>query len=229
MLFRSRPENAHIARDLRHLALEISVPFPPSYVAEVIWKRAIDLRTLSLVFPGTMNLRCTTMPFLQPARRCRLRNLSDDALDELTIAEMPFLREGETQPMTLRKYLDHQRAELEDYVRDWPVHGDEGTAWSTKYDSFSGLEITAQTFVEYRRTGAESNQEKEQWVEVCRDRRMGNSYESDMAPYPRRVRAADRKNPEEYRVLDDDSRMYTTEEFMADIRRDPRIHGRLPL
>ncbi|KAK3897250.1 hypothetical protein C8A05DRAFT_19951, partial [Staphylotrichum tortipilum] len=145
---------------LCHLALEISAPFSPSDVAEVIRKRAIYLGTLSLVLPSTMNRRSPVMLFLRPACRYRLRNVSDDPLDKITIAEVPFLREGGTQLMPLRKCLDHQRAALDRHVRDWSVRGDESTAWSTKDDFFSGLEITAQTFVEYCCTGAESNKAK---------------------------------------------------------------------
>jgi hypothetical protein len=216
--FLNRPENAHIAKDLRYLALEISAPFPLSEVAVVIRKRAIYLRTLSLVLPGTMNLRSPAVSFLQPARRCRLRNIPDDTLDEITLARILSLRPGERQPMSLRKYLDHSRAALDRHIRDRSVGGDEGTVWSTKEDSFSGLEITAQTFVEFCNTGrTEGSQEAEQWVEVCRDRLLD---ESGMAPRPRRIRAEDRMNPEEYRVLDDDSCMYTMEELMADVKRD---------
>ncbi len=218
--FLNRPENANIAQDLRHLALEISASISISDIAVVIRKRAIYLRTLSLVLPGTMNLSSPAVSFLHPARRCRLRNFPDDTLDEITMAYIPFLRPGETQPMPLRNYLDRSRAGLDRHIRDWSVGGDdsEGTAWSTKEDSFSRLEITAQTFVEYHGTGrTEGNQEEEQWVEVCKDRLLD---ESGMAPWPRLVRAEDRKNPEEYRVLDDDSRMYTMEELTADVKRD---------
>ncbi len=206
-LFLNRPENAHIARDLRRLALEIAAPFPLSNVAEVIRKSVIDLRTLSLVFPGTMNLSSPTESFHRPTRRCKLRNIAGDSLDEITIAQVLDSREGKARPMTLRKYLDHQRAALDRHVREGSIHGDEGTAWSTNDNSFSGLEITAQTFVEYH-----CNQE-EQWIEVCRDRLL-SSPDLDMMRRPLYVWPADRKNPEEHRVIDDDSRLYSVEEFM---------------
>ena len=58
---------------------------------------------------------------------------------------------------------------------------------------------------------------------MCRDRLLGESRESDMAPRPRRVLAADRKNPEEYRVLDDDSQR------LIEICKRSQNGNRLPL
>ncbi len=211
-IFLNRPENAHIARDLRHLALDASAFSPASEVAELIRKKAIYLQTLRIVVPGTTDLKNDAVSFIPPARRCRLRNISDHALDEVKIVYVSGLREGETHPMPLRKFLDYQRASLDYSVRIRSVRGDEGTAWSTRDDAFSGLEITAQTFVEYR---YESNQV--QWIEVCKDRLLNVAGASS---WPRRILQADLKNPEVYRGVDDDSGLYTMEESNADFRRD---------
>ncbi|GAB1309947.1 hypothetical protein MFIFM68171_00157 [Madurella fahalii] len=61
---------------------------------------------------------------------------------------------------------------------------------------------------------AELIRQRARWVEVCKDRLLGgDELEDDAAPEPRRIPVTDRKNPEEYRVLDDDSGWYSTEEF----------------
>ena len=89
----------------------------------------------------------------------------------------------------LAKYLDNRRRSMDETLQGLPTNWTEGTAWSTVDDSFSGLEIKAQTFVEY--TMAEDRQER--WVEVCEGW-------SRSPPY---IPVAGRKNPEEYRVHDD--------------------------
>jgi hypothetical protein len=183
-----------------------------------IRNRAMYLRTLGLVVPGTMDLPTPVVPFLPPRRRCRLRKISDEGLDEITISYVPFLEPGEINPMSLRKYLDKQRAGLDRHERHFVVHEDEGTTWSTRDRRFNGLEITAQTFVEYSR--AENNQE--QWVEVCKgqDRLLGIKPEDRTAQIPRRIPPADRRHPGEYRVLDDDSGWYSMEEYRTDTERE---------
>ncbi|KAG7284707.1 hypothetical protein NEMBOFW57_009316 [Staphylotrichum longicolle] len=138
--------------------------------------------------------------------------MSDKALDEITMA-----RPGEREPMPLRKYLDKQRGNLDSHVLNFHDHGPEGTAWNTRDKRFSGLEITAQTFVEYRGTAAESNQE--QWVETCQDRLVARPGDKTTAPRPRYIWPEDRKSPEEYRVLDDDSSQCSLEENRAYIQR----------
>jgi hypothetical protein len=112
---------------------------------------------------------------------------------------------------------------MDSYVRKFAVHGDKGTAWSTSDCCFSGLEIKAQTFVEYTMT--ENNQG--QWVEVCKDRLLGeHGIEGDVAPEPRHILVMDRKNPEQYRVLDDDNALYSTEEFKLTLQTGyVTVHG----
>ncbi len=215
-LFLYRPENASLARDLRHLSIDLSGWSPAFEVAKLIRRKLVDLRTLSMVFPATANVPETLLPFLPPARRCRLRTMSDKALDEITMARAPLLRAEESGPLplSLRTYIDKQRENFGRHVREFSVQGPEGTAWSTRDDSFSGLEITAQTFVEYRRTG-----DQEQWVETCQDRLVPRPGQGTTAPRPRYIWPEDRKRPEEYRVLDDDNSQCSLEENRAYIQR----------
>ena len=126
--------------------------------------------------------------------------------------------------MRLRKYVEKQRGGLDRHVREWSVQGPEGTAWSSRDESFSGLEVTVQTFAEYRYALPGDNQE--QWVEARNlKNRLSASPQDDASPEPRHIPVADRKNPEEYRVLDDDSSWYSYEEFVADMN---RLYGHLP-
>ena len=220
-LFLKEPENANIARDLRHISLDLTGWYPLSDLAELIRQRAVDLCTLSMVLPNTANLPSASLKFLPPTRRCRLRTIPDSALDEITIARVAFLRAGESEPMSLRKYLEKQRGALDRHVRGWPVHGPEGTAWSSKENSFSGLDVMAQTFVEYRCALLGDN--REQWIEARNlENRLSASPQDDAAPNPRHIPVASRKNPEEYRVHDDDSSWYSYEEFIEDTG---RLHG----
>jgi hypothetical protein len=161
--------------------------------------------------------REAALRFLPPRRRCRLRDVSDEALDEVRIARVPFEGATEVNGLPFRKHLENRRAGMDNHIRHFLVRGgDEGTAWSTADCCFSGLEIRAQTFVEYTR--AENNEG--QWVEVCGDRLLGTTPQDPTAPAPRRVPLANRKHPEEYRVLDDDSGWYSREEFLSDMERE---------
>jgi hypothetical protein len=219
-LFLNQPENASLARDLRHLSVELRASYPSDKLAEFIREKAVDLRTLSIVFPATADVPRYPQAFLPPARRCRLRNMSDEALDAYAMAEVNCLKPGERQPMPFRKYLDKRLGEMNDHVRRHHdrMRGPEGTAWSTRDRSFSGLAFTAQTFVEYRGTAAGGNQE--QWVETCQDRLITRPDDhGDTAPRPRHVWPEDRKNPEEYRVLDDDNSLCSWEENRAYVKR----------
>ncbi len=99
-------------------------------------------------------------------------------------------------------------------------------AWSdVDGGGFAGVELEAQTFVEYHVSHGDNGVKKEQWIEVCEDRLLNvigsatREDEVEWAPYPRRIAAADRKNPNEYRVLDDDTKWYSIMEYRHDIRR----------
>jgi hypothetical protein len=202
-----KPENAAFTRDLRHVAVEIPATYPPSQLGDIIRQGAVFCRTLSLVLPSSTGEQSTSPSFLPPARRCRLRDLSDGALSDIKLTKVSFLQAHERTPMPLREYLAKRRRDLEDYVRGYAAPGDGG---------FCRLEVKAQTFVEYAL--AENNQE--QWIEVCKDRLLGgHDLEEAAAPVPRRIAVAARKNPEEYRVLDDDSAWYGIEEFREFLKR----------
>lgn len=222
-IFLRKPENAHVALGLRHLAVEVGAGYTHSELAGLIRQRAVYLRTLSFVLPGTMGNVCSpTRSFLPPARRCKLRDISDETLDRIKMVRV-FYRE-ELEDIPLREYLLRQRGIMDDYVREFAVlhDGDEGTAWSDRDCCFSGLEIKTQTFVEY--TTTQNNQA--QWVEVCKDRLLGHELEDHVAPEPRHIPVADRKNPEDYRVLDDDSALYSTEEFKLTLQTGyVNVHG----
>ncbi len=210
--FLTRPKNLHVARDLRHLAVELSITVAVERIGQLIYQHVACLRTLSIVVPSTMDNTSHEqhVPFLPPKRRCRLRDIPSEILNRMKIME------SRRSLTPVQEYLHERRDAMETWVRDqvhvyeWAKR--EGTAWSTEDSCFSGLEIKAQTFVEYRST---NNQE--QWVEVCQDRLLGK--DGWTAPRPRRIEAADRKNPEEYRVLDDDSGLPGLEEYRADLVR----------
>ncbi|KAK4118092.1 hypothetical protein N657DRAFT_651655 [Parathielavia appendiculata] len=211
--FLFKPEVASFARDLRHIAVEVTGTYPHDQLADIMRLRAVFLRTLSFVLPNTLGNHSTTAAFLPPARRCKLRDISSSSWDKIKFAKVTFLRPHERVPMPLREYLAKRRRDMEESVHNLAVVGAEGTAWSTRDGSFSGVEIKAQTFVEYKTTGFENNRQ-EQWVEVCQDRLLGGFELQDAAaPHPRRIPVAKRKNPEEYRVLDDDSAWWSAEEF----------------
>ena len=215
--FLSRPENLHIARDLHHLAVELSTSGSTLLVIGRQLREGLAcpcIRTLSIVVPGTMDSPSHKLhvPFLPPERRCRLRDIPNETLNDIKI-----IASGKGLMMSLQEHLDRRWGTVHRWVRDHPLgpvvrHSavdewadHEGTAWSTENGWCVGLELKAQTFVEYR-----SINNQEQWVEVCQDRLLGE--EAWPPPRPRRIAAADRKNPEKYRVLDDDSRMPSREE-----------------
>lgn len=62
------------------------------------------------------------------------------------------------------------------------------------------------------------------------DRLLGDEPEDDRAPEPRRIPVTNRKNPEEYRVLDDDSGWYSMEEYKLTLSQsyDPMELGMVP-
>ncbi|KAK4099394.1 hypothetical protein N658DRAFT_498530 [Parathielavia hyrcaniae] len=214
--FLLKPENASFARELRQIAVEVAGTYPHDQLANIIRQRAVYLKTLSFVLPSTQGSHSTTLSFLPPARRCRLRHIPSSSWDEVKLARVTFLRAGERVPMPLREYLDKRRRDMEEYVRGFNVQREEGTAWISRNGggSFSGVDIKAQTFVEYKTTVVENNRQQEQWAEVCQNRLLGGFELQDAAaPHPRRIAVAKRKNPEEYRVLDDDSAWWSAEEF----------------
>ncbi len=215
--FFNRPWNLHIAQDLCHLAVELNAAaVAMDRIGELIRLRATCIRTVSIVVPGTMDSPSYKrwLGFLPPARRCRLRDIPNETLNEVRIG----MFENDKNPIPLQEYLHERRGAIR--LRN-PTRGravpwwaePEDTARNTEDDCFVGLEIKAQTFVEYAFT---NNQV--QWVEVCQDRVLDED-SGWPHPGPRRIAAADRKDPEKYRVLDDDSAMLSREEYVAELVR----------
>lgn len=203
--FFTDPASAALARALCHVAIEVSALYPQKLMAETIRQTAVCLRTFSLVLPDTkhldededrLNRHAAHISFLPPARRCRLRDLSSDVARKTTITDVPLVPAHWVRTMPLRAYMEHRRWEMDQHVRTFNVMGTKGSAWSDENSSFSGLEIKAQTFVEYK------GPKHERWVEVCGHRTLNRSLGS--AGEPHHIRRTHRRNPEEYRVLDED-------------------------
>lgn len=203
--FFNDPASAALGRALCHVAIEVPALYPQKLMAETIRQTAVHLRTLSLVLPDSKHLgedenklNCHTahISFLPPARRCRLRDLSSDVARKTMIIDVPLVPAHWVRTMPLPAYMEHRRWELDQHVRTFNVVGTKGSAWSDEDNSFSGLEIKAQTFVEY--TGPTH----QQWAEVCGHRTLDRSLGSSSEPH--RIQRTHHRNPEEYRVLDDD-------------------------
>ncbi|OIW22417.1 hypothetical protein CONLIGDRAFT_222998 [Coniochaeta ligniaria NRRL 30616] len=189
-------KNAALARSLRHVAVELPVTYPPSELAEFVRQRAVFLRTLALVVPDSSDSYSVQTEFVPPVRRCCLQDIPDDLSREITLTDVPFLEAHMDRRQTLHEFIEGLRANLDRHVHNFTVMGDEGTAWSARDRCFRGLEIKAQTFVEYTMG---------QWAEVCGRRKLGRE---GRAPQVRDIPQADRKSPEEYRVLDDDCGLF---------------------
>lgn len=203
--FFTDPASAALGRALRHIAIEVPALYPHKLIAEIIRQTAVHLRTLSLVLPDTKHLdededrlNCHTahISFLTPARRCRLRDLSSDVAQKTMITDVPLVPAHWVRTMPLRAYMEHRRWEMDQHVRTLNVVGTKGSAWSDENNSFSGLEIKAQTFVEYE------GPNPERWVEVCEHRTLDHSL--GRASESPQIQRPHGRNPEEYRVLDDD-------------------------
>ncbi|GAB1310621.1 2EXR domain-containing protein [Madurella fahalii] len=189
--FLTRPENAPLARALRHIAIETSAAYPPSELAEIIRRAAIYLKTLSFVIPDSSDGHRACEAFYPPTRRFRLRDIPDDVVQHISLTRVPFIERTRSVTVSLLSWMDNVRRSMDRHVVDWSVQGDEGTAWSTENTSFSGVKFKAQTFVEYTMTADEGPQ----WRETCGGRELNGLHPS--------FEPVDRKNPEEYRVLDD--------------------------
>lgn len=203
--FFTDPASAALGRALRHVAIQVPAFYPQKFMAETIRQAAVCLQTLSLVLPytkhvdedeETLNSHPTHMPFLPPTRRCRLRDLSPDVARKTILTDVPFVPAQWARTMPLRAYMEHRRWDMDRHVEDFNVVGTKGSAWSDEDSSFSGLEIKAQTFVQYE------GPQPERWVEVCGQRTLDSSM--GRASEPRHIQRPHLRNPEEYRVLEDD-------------------------
>lgn len=195
--FISQPENRPLLRALRHVAVDMPTALTPYLLVRLIRESAIFIRTISVVLPSSdsvstdLDIDPYGLGFLTPARRCRLFDIPADNVAMISIGY--YALSG-----CLLECRKHMNKDSRAFV--FGDDAEKGTAWSAEDNDFSGLEIKAQTFVEYagaRYGGA-------LWHEACGLRIMGDPDEM-ASPLPHYVPVADRKNPEEYRVLDDDS------------------------
>lgn len=184
------PENAPLARALRHIAIETAAAYPPSDLAEIIRQSAVFLKTLSFLIPDSSDSHPVAHSFLPPAGRFRLRDIPDDVVRRISLTRVPFINQHSLATVSLSSWMEIMRQKMVEHVINWNVQGDEGTAWSTEDKSFSGVEFKAQTFVEYTMTADEGPR----WERGSRELK-------DQRP---NFEPRDRKNPEEYRILDDD-------------------------
>ncbi|KAH8895445.1 hypothetical protein GQ53DRAFT_820276 [Thozetella sp. PMI_491] len=192
-VFLQQPENAALARSLRHLAVELPAIYPPSRLAELIRQKAVFLRNLTLVVPDFSDDYSVRTAFLPPARRCRLRDVPGAVSTKMTLTDVPFLEPHLGRTLVLQEYVKRFRADLDRHVRKFNISGDDnGTAWNARDEGFSGLQIRAQTFVQYAAG---------RWDEVYGHRELG---QDGGPPQPRHIPPGERKNPHDYRVLDDD-------------------------
>ena len=228
--FFAQPEIAALARALRHVAVEMSGA-RPDQLATLARQWAVDLRTISVVLAGTGDSSPSMhRSFLPPARRCRLFEIAGEALERIEVGGVWFngRKDWGATPVPLADYPACFRRSMDQHVRDFsvvPVSGD-GTAWrDADGGGFGGVEIKVQTFVEYHINKDDNSSGAARWIEVCEDRILSRGCsahpedETVRAPHPREIAVADRKNPTEYRVLDDDTRWYSLREYNADMQR----------
>ncbi len=197
-------ENAEFTRSLRHIAMPAVATYPPTNLSVLIQRHAMFLKSLSIVLPDTSGQAHSTMSFLPPARWCRLQDIPEDVASGLILKGIPFPR---SHHAPLPGYLAQLRRDLDGFMgagarRDTSVLvGDsdsyEVTAWSVEDVAFTGLELKAQTFVEYKLT----EDKGQEWVEVCGGRLLDISG----AEMPKYLMLEDRGDPQLNRVLDDDN------------------------
>ncbi len=215
-IFLNRPENTDLVRQLRSIAVELAATnWPPVNMLNIAFLRhAVNLHTLSVVFPGAgeriSNLNPATCQFLPPARRCKFRNLPPATLKQIKIVYHP----ERNRVGRISTYLRRYRRSLESGASDGSLPGlpprAGGAATAEERPFMAGVEIKPQMFVEY---GMAEHGREEQWADdVCMDRLLGNRATGrSRRPRPLRIPVADRKDPERYRVLDDDNTMQGVE------------------
>ncbi|KAK4213185.1 hypothetical protein QBC37DRAFT_423497 [Rhypophila decipiens] len=155
------------------------------------------------------------LEFVPPARRCRLTKLSDDKIMKIELDRVPgdilararragFFRErlsadGPEGHDVFRRWLT-----MEEYMIVEPRRNVQGTRVDVQMAVFEERQVA-----DVGRDGTEVNDERgsresglpERWVEVCAGRMVANlGLESRVG----HVLTGERKDPEQYRVLDDD-------------------------
>ena len=111
--FCNRPENAGFVESLRHLAIEVSAAeMLRSNLASLIRQRAVCVRTFSIGLASSTvpEARSCLPSVLPPGRRCRLRDISGDALDSIDVRDVWISgKQPDRESMLLPQYLDRIR------------------------------------------------------------------------------------------------------------------------
>ncbi|KAK8042482.1 hypothetical protein PG994_012965 [Apiospora phragmitis] len=189
---------------LRHLAVEYSV-FKKAWnwLPEFVFRYSRHVQKVSAVFPSSRE--AVWSYFQPPARRCKLRPV--DNPDELTAAvdydahqEMHSIKwQVDMALVILEEYLP-RKWNAEKQYREVEFHEDlmdrfEGTAWD-KHSEKICLEYEIAAFAQFKR----SEDGHELWEEGCEDRLLsGKDVGGRKLPL-----AEQHRNPEEWRVNDDD-------------------------
>ncbi|KAK0729579.1 hypothetical protein B0H67DRAFT_2593 [Lasiosphaeris hirsuta] len=182
--------NSRLAASLRHIAIPSSAfcsGGSRDALARLIQDYSPRLRTLTIVFAHSSPTADNWIRegFMPPARRCRLREIPSAVQDTMTVRGSTYYN-GSHNPECrtgLRFYLTRQVYDLNNgglaRVGLTPLRGGPGYAWDLVTATFKGLDVKAATFVEY--TMARRGK-KAEWVEVCRDRKLGRNSEL-MSPH----------------------------------------------
>lgn len=195
-----------VGHALRHVAVNIAALEPMGFLGEIVRQTATGLRTLSIVLPNSSgscgrrerrhNFRTG---FLPPAHRCRLRELPPGVRGETTISNSYADGYPDPPPEDLPSFMEYVLDEMSRHVRRARVTGPEGgTAWIAQDESFGGLAVKVQTFVEYDGSGDGGGH----WGEVCAARMLDRDLGRKMRPP--HLEASERGDPAEYRVIEDD-------------------------
>lgn len=202
--FIRQPANLPLLSSLRHIAVDLPGAIRPKLLVQLIRESAISVRTISIVLPasdpaqmespllsfGRQHTDPHTLTFLPPAGRCRLRDIPADTSEMIAFGMPGYLTRCRTK-------MDNRGRKIDS------IHDSESVkdpAWDINSKSFSGLEIKFQTFIEY----AKGDDGRPEWFEPCGDCLTGDPLES-RALAPVYIPVGQRQNPEEYRVLEDDS------------------------
>ena len=200
--------SGHWWADLRHLALDANRAHAVS-LPEFILHYLPKLETLSVVLPDSSNNNTVLVQSKPPTRRCRLRPIPRDTAQNMTLVMNYW---GQKQPRSLsdltneiHRVLDEEGKRHFDWVQGFkPLKLPYSGGFNPTTGSFENIHVSVLTFVEYHGTG--------KWVEVCSDRKYRDKWQdmdffsqSEIAEDPSRyIPIANRRNPEEYRVNDDD-------------------------
>jgi hypothetical protein len=203
----------HVGREVlatvRHLAVDYMWWGRAAYwLPELVFRGCPDLKKVSVVFPSSR--RAMWNAFQAPARRCKLRRV--EGAEGLVAERDPERRPGEM--WSVQWHVDNGRVTAEHmavftWSNDVAVHeldmGEPGgqwfvgSAWDKEREKLC-VEAEAAAFVQYKRSGDGG----ESWVEACKDRLLVRGEDGKMQQPPVPSPEQCRRNPEEWRVNDED-------------------------